>query len=449
MQGLPMRASRIRIIFGFFILVLWFNSANAIEIREVTSPGGIKAWLVENKTIPLIAMQFSFEGGSTSDPVGKEGTAHFITGMMDEGAGDLDSAAFQALRDELAVRISFESGMDQFEGSFQTLSKNRAEAFTLLKKVLTAPHFDKEAMERVRQQFLLSAKDDERDPEKIASRVWMKLAFADQLYARQSNGTPESVAAITPDDLRAMHKLLFSRKGLKVAVVGDIDAATLATSLDEIFGGLPDTEPPQAVSTVSMAKGPIVEIIDYDIPQSILVFGHEGILRSDPDFIPAFIMSQILGGSGYASHLTTEVREKRGLTYGVGFGLSPMDHMGLYVGSLGTRNEKAGEALAVVKETLKKMADEGPTPAELADVKTFLTGSYALRFDTNDKIAGQLLGLQQQNLGIDYINKRNGWVEAVTLDQVKAQAKRLVDSDHLIVTVVGKPEGLKSTGSGG
>jgi zinc protease len=448
MQGLPMRASRLRIIFSFFILVLWFNSANAIEIREVTSPGGIRAWLVENKSIPLIAMQFSFEGGSTSDPVGKEGTAHFITGMMDEGAGDLDSAAFQARRDELAVQISFDNGVDQFEGSLQTLSKNRAEAFTLLKKVLTAPRFEKEAMERVRQQFLLSAKDDEREPEKIASRAWMKLAFGDQLYARQSNGTPESIAAITPDDLRAMHKLLFSRKGLKVAVVGDIDAATLATSLDEIFGGLPDAEPPRAVSTVTLAKGPIVKIIDHDIPQSIIVFGHEGILRSDPDFIPAFVMNQILGGGGYTSRLTTEVREKRGLTYGVGFGLSPMDHVGLYVGSLGTRNEKAGEALAVVKETMKKMADEGPTQAELDDVKTYLTGSYALRFDTNDKIAGQLLGLQQQNLGIDYINKRNGWVEAVTLDQVKAQAKRLVDSERLIVTVVGKPEGLKSTGTG-
>ena len=444
-----MRASRLRIIFSFFILVLWFNSANAIEIMEITSPGGIKAWLVENKTIPLIAIQFSFEGGSTSDPVGKEGTAHFMTGMMDEGAGDLDSTAFQARRDELAVRISFDNGMEQFEGSLQTLSKNRAEAFTLLKKVLTAPHFEKEAMERVRRQFLLSAQDDERDPEKIASRAWMKLAFADQLYARQSNGTPESIAAITPEDLRAMHKLLFSRRALKVAVVGDIDAATLATSLDEIFGGLPDTEPPRAVTTVTMAKGPIVKIIDHDIPQSILVFGNEGILRSDPDFIPAFVMNQILGGGGYASRLTTEVREKRGLTYGVGFSLSPLDHVGLYVGSLGTRNEKAGEALAVVKETMKRMADEGPTQAELDDMKTYLTGSYALRFDTNDKIAGQLLSIQQENLGIDYINKRNGWVEAVTLDQVRAQAKRLVDSERLIITVIGKPEGLKSTGTGG
>jgi zinc protease len=444
-----MRAVLFRIIFAGFALAISFGYANAIEIKEVTSPGGIKAWLVESKSIPLIAVDFSFEGGSTSDPVGKEGTANFITGMMDEGAGDLDSAAFQSLRDELAVRISFDSGMDQFEGSLQTLSQNRVQAFDLLKKVLTAPHFETQAMERVRQQFLLSARNDEQDPETIASRAWMKLAFGDQLYARQSNGTPASIAAITPDDLRAMHKLLFSRKSLKVAVVGDIDAATLGPALDEIFGGLPDTDPPKAVSGVTVAKGPVVKIVDRNIPQSIIVFGTEGILRNDPDFIPAFVMSQVLGGSGYASRLMTEVREKRGLTYGVGFGLSPMDHAGLYVGSLGTRNEKASEALAVVKDTLKKLADEGPTQAELDDVKTFLTGSYALRFDTNDKIAGQLLGILEEDLGIDYINKRNAMVEAITLDQVKAQAKRLLDSEHLLVAVVGKPEGLKSTGTGG
>ncbi len=200
--GNPMRLLFLRIIVAGFTLAISFTAAYAIEIKEVTSPGGIKAWLVENKSIPLIAMNFSFEGGSTSDPAGKEGTAHFLTGMMDEGAGDLDGAAFQALRDELAVRINFDSGMDQFEGSLQTLSKNRAQAFDLLKKVLTAPHFEKTAMERVRQQFLVSAINDEQEPESLASRAWMELAFGNQLYARKSSGTPQSLAAITPDDLQ-------------------------------------------------------------------------------------------------------------------------------------------------------------------------------------------------------------------------------------------------------
>ena len=374
---------------------------------------------------------------------------NFITGMMDEGAADMDGSTFQARRDELAVRMGFDAGTDQFEGSLQTLSKNRDAAFDLLRKAITEPHFEKAAMERVRQQFVLGAQSDEQDPDKIAGRAWTEAAFGDQLYARRGAGSPESIVRITPDDLRAMHKLIFNRKGLTISVVGDIDAATLGLALDKIFGGLSNTDPPNPVKEVKVASGPLMKIIDRDIPQSIIVFGHEGILRNDPDFIPAFVMSQILGGGGFASRLTTEVREKRGLTYGVGFGLAPMDHVGLYIGSVNTRNEKAAETLAVVQDVLKKMADEGPTQAELDDIKTYLTGSYPLRFDSNSKIAGQLLGIQQENLGIDYVNTRNARIEVLTLDQVKAQAKRLIHSDRLIITIVGHPEGIKSTASGG
>ncbi len=444
-----MRISFLKPVVTCFAWALFFAPAYAIDIKEVTSPGGIKAWLVESKTIPLIAMGFSFEGGSTSDAPGKEGTANFITGMMDEGAGDMSGSLFQAKRDELAVKMGFDTGKDEFEGTLQTLSKNKDQAFALLKMALTSPHFESDAMERVRQQFLASARDNEQEPDRIASAAWMKLAFGKQAYARETNGTPASIPNITPEDLKAMHKLLFSRKGLKVAVVGDIDVVTLGKALDDVFGGLPNTEPPKPLEKEAVATGPVVKIIDRDIPQSVIVFGQEGILRADPDFIPAFIMSHILGGGGFASQLTNEVREKRGLTYGVDYSLAPLDHAGLYLGSVSTRNEKAGEALGVVKDVLQKMSTQGPTQAELDDAKTFLTGSYALRFDSNDKIANQLLGIQQQGLGIDYINTRNAKVEAVTLDQVKAQAKRLIDSDKLIVTVVGKPEGLKSTATGG
>jgi zinc protease len=448
MQRLDMRHLLWKTVTVCFALAMWLQPAQAIEIKEVTSPGGIRAWLVESRTIPLIAMDFSFEGGSTSDPVGKEGTANFITGMMDEGAGDLTGEQFQAKRDELAVKIGFDSGSDQFEGSLQTLSKNRDAAFHLLKTALTAPHFESEAMERVRQQFLASARDKEQDPDHIASAAWMKLALPGQLYSRSADGTPASIANITTDDLKAMHKLIFSRKGLKISVVGDIDAATLGKALDEIFGGLPDTDPPEPVSTVAVASGPIVKVIDRDIPQSVIVFGQKGILRNDPDFFPAFVMSHILGG-GSASRLTTEVREKRGLTYGVGYNLAPLDHVGLYIGSVSTRNEKVSETLGVVRDVLKTMAGAGPTQAELDDAKTYLTGSYALRFDSDGKIANQLLGIQQEDLGIDYVNTRNARIEAITLDQLKAQAKKLIDSDHLIVTVVGRPAGVQSTGSGG
>ena len=425
------------------LIVIGVLPAEAIAIKEVRSKTGITAWLVEDHTNPLIAMQFSFAAGAANDPSGKEGTANFITAMMDEGAGDLDSAAFQARRDELNTKMSFTANFDHFEGAFQTLTEKRDDSFALLQIALTKPRFDKEPLDRVRDQLLVGARENEEEPDKIASKAWMEKAFGDHPYALEAEGTVKSLAGITADDLHAMHKRLFSRKGLKVAVVGDIDEATLIRLLDETFGGLPDTDPPPVPAMVHVAGKAATQIIDRNIPQSIITFGHDGMLRSDPDFIPAYVASFVLGGGGFGSRLTEEVREKRGLTYGVSIGLYPFEHAGLVYGQLGTRNEKAGEALAVVKETMKKFADEGPTPAELAETKTYLTGSYALRFDSNSKIANQLLAIQQDNLGIDYVNRRNSLVDAVTLDQAKAQAKRIAQPDKLIVTVVGKPEGIK------
>jgi zinc protease len=426
-------------------LIIGILPAGAIDIKEVKSKAGITAWLVEDHTNPLIAMQFSFQGGAVDDPAGKEGTAYFITAMMDEGAGDLDSAAFQARRDELNMKMSFDANFDTFSGSFQTLSEKRDDSFALLRLALTKPRFEKDPLDRVRDQLLVGARQNEEEPSKISSSAWMVKAFGGHPYAREAEGTVKSLATIGSDDLKAMHKTLFSRNGLKISVVGDIDALTLARLLDETFGDLPNTDPPPAASMIHVVDRPETQIIDRDIPQSIITFGHDGMLRSDPDFIPAYVASFILGGGGFGSRLTEEVREKRGLTYGVSIGLYPFDHAGLVFGQLGTRNEKAGEALDVVKETMKKFAAEGPTAAELAETKTYLTGSYALRFDSNSKIAGQLLAIQQDNLGIDYVNRRNGLVEAVTLDQAKVQAKRIADPDKLIVTVVGKPTGITTS----
>ncbi len=431
-----------RAIAAAAVLLASAISAQAFAIQEVKSPGGITAWLVQEKAVPLIAMNFSFKGGSVYDPQGKEGVSEFLTGMLDEGAGDLSSKEFQQQRDALAFRMSFDSGRDFFEGSFQTLTRNRAKSFELLKLAINAPRFDAEPLERVRQQFILSVQNENQDPQTIAFRNWMKEALPGDAYARDLNGTVETMAAIGADDLNAAHRRIFTRDKLQVAVVGDIDAVELGTVLDQVFGGLPVSSSREAVAAAKPVMGPKTVVFEREMPQSVIVFGHESITRDDPDFIPAFVMSEILGGGGFSSRLTTEIREKRGLTYGVGMGLSPAERVGLYVGSLQTSNDKAGEALALVREVMAKMANEGPTQAELDEAKTYLTGSYALRFSSNSAIANQLLGLQQQDLGIDYVERRNSLIEAVTLDQVKAQAKRLLHPDRLIVSVVGKPVGL-------
>ena len=442
MNRLPMSLRALAVFVGLFFASA--TGANAFTIQEVTSPGGIKAWLVEEHAIPLLAMNYSFRGGAERDPVGKEGVSEFLTGMMDEGAGEMLSAEFQKKRDELAFRMSFDAGPDFFEGGFQTLTRNRDAATDLLKIVVTSPRFDAEPLERVRQQYLLNVKETDQDPQSMAWQAWMDDILPGDPYSRRDGGTEATIAAITADDLHAAHRRIFNRDTLQVSVVGDITAEELGPLLDKVFGGLPEKAPEQPeLPEAKPLAGPKVKIIDRDMPQSVIVFGTDGIKRDDPDFIPAFVMSEILGSGGLTSLLSEEIREKRGLTYGVSYGLSPMARVGLYTGSLQTKNESAGEALDAAREVIRKYAEEGPSQTDLDEAKTFLTGSYALRFSSNAAIANQLLGIQQQNLGIDYVEKRNSLVAAVTLDQVKAQARRLLHPDRLIVTVVGKPQGVK------
>lgn len=438
-------------VFGLLTALLTALPAEAstnsgVDIQSVTSPGGITAWLVEDDTIPLIAMNFSFAGGAAVDPDEKVGLANFLSTMLDEGAGDLDSEAFQRRLAELSIRLSFQAQRDRFQGSLQTLSENRDEAFSLLKLALTAPTFEAEPLERMRGQILLQIREDNEDPEEIANRAWMQTMFPDHPYGRPLKGTAETVSTITSDDLQELRQRLFAREKLYIAVVGDIDAETLKRLLDDTFGALPAESGVPEVPEAAIAQHPRVEVVERSIPQSVIRFGHSGIKRDDPDFIPAYMMNSILGGGGFGSRLMQEVREKRGLVYSVFSALQPMEHAGLFFGGAATMNERSAETIDVIRQELKRMAEEGPTKEELEEAKTYITGSYPLGFDSNSKIANRLLSIQEDELGIDYVNRRNDLIEAVTLEEIRRVARRLIDLDSLIITVVGRPEGVTSTG---
>jgi len=422
------------------------SAGSGIDIQSVTSPGGITAWLVEDDTIPLIAMNFSFEGGAAVDPEDKAGLANYLASMLDEGAGDFDSEAFQRRIADLSIRMSFRANRDHFEGSLQTLSETRDEAFRLLKLALTEPRFDAEPMERMRGQLLVRILQDDEDPEEIANRAWMRTMFAAHPYGRPVSGSAQTVGAIQAPDLEDLRRRLFARDRLHISVVGDIDAETLKRLLDDTFGELAETTGVPDVPDASPMQGPLLEVVDRNIPQSVIRFGHHGIKRDDPDFIPAYIVNSILGGGGFGSRLMAEVREKRGLVYSVFSALQPLRHSGLLIGGAATMNERAAETIEVVRQELKRMAEEGPSEAELEEAKTYLIGSYPLGFDSNNKIASRLLQIQQDELGIDYVNRRDGLIEAVTLEDMKRVAGRLIDSKGLVVTVVGQPEGVASTG---
>ena len=416
--------------------------AHAMKIQQIKSPGGIDAWLVQEHAVPLIALRFVFEGGSSQNPPGKEGVANFLSSMMDEGAGDLDSHKFQERMEELAFRMSFEDARDGFYGSFETLTANRDPSIEMLRLALNQPRFDADAVERVRKQLLSGLAFAAKNPNRVAGKAWSAQAFPGHPYGLPSDGTPESIAKITRDDLEAFRKRNFARDNLKVVAVGDINAEQLGALIDRVFGDLPAKADLTPVATITPEAKERVQVVHMDVPQSVVQFGAPGIARDDDDFMPAFVLNQILGGGGFASRLTEEVREKRGLAYSVYSYLQPYRRAAIFAGGVATKNEEVGRSLDVIRSELRRMAENGPTSEELQNAKDYLTGSFALRFDTNAKIANQLLGFLFEGYGIDYIDKRNALVNAVTLEDVKRVAARLLKADELIVTIVGKPQGL-------
>jgi len=417
-----------------------------VKIERITSPGGIEAWLVESHANPLIAMRFAFRGGAAQDPEGKEGLAYFISSMMDEGAGSLDAIAFQEREQALAMRMDFDASRDVMLGSVQTLTANKDEVFDLVHLALTRPRFDSDAVERVRAQILAGLKFDENDPEVVAALAWDRLAFHDHPYGRPIKGTMASIAAISPADLKDYATRVFARDKLVITVVGDIDAKTLGPVLDRVFAGLPAHATLAPVADANPPLGPELEIVEMDVPQSVAQFGHRGMARKDDDFIPAYVLNYIIGGGGFASRLMEEVREKRGLAYSVYSNLYTYQHGAVLVGNVATKNEAVGQSLEVIEGELRRLAEQGPTAEELASAKSYLTGAYALRFESSSNIASQLLWIQIEDLGIDYVDRRNALVEAVTLDDIRRVAKRLIEADHLITTIVGKPVGAKAKG---
>ncbi len=418
-------------------------AAAAVEVQRVVSPGGIVAWLVAEPSNPLIAIRFAFRGGAALDPDGKEGLADFMSGLLDEGAGDLESQDFQRRLEDLAVRLRFNAGRDAFHGDLQTLTENRHEAVRLLGLALSAPRFDSEPVARIRGQMIARHKRDQEKPNLIASRRLREILFPDHPYGRPVRGTIESLRAIGADDLRQFLTARLSREALFVGVVGDTTPEDLGPLLDQAFGGLPDRSAPGTVRDVTPQSTGDTVVVPLNVPQSAIVFAHAGIRRHHPDFYAAFVLNHILGGGGFTSRLYREAREKRGLTYSIYSSLVPMDHAGLLWGGAATQNERVAETLDVVRNEWRRLAEGALDDQELTDAKSYLTGSFPLRFSSNRRVAHMLVSLQLDGLGRDYLEKRNDLIEQVNKVDVIRAARELLKPERLTAVVVGQPEGLK------
>jgi zinc protease len=423
-------------------------AAQAIDIKPLVSPGGIRYWLVEDSTVPIISITFSMAGGAVLDPKGKEGAASLLAKVLDQGAGPHDAAAFKTLQDDAAARLSFWAGAERFGGSLRMLRDARVQSIDLLRLALTEPRFDAEAIERQRRATAANLRYNEESPGAIASRALNRATFGEHPYGRQIDGTAGSVGAVTIDDLKALAARQLTRNRLIVAVVGDTNAQEVGPLLDRAFAGLPAGESvPEAPAWTPQSDKPggRLLVVPRAMPQSLALMSLPGIKRDDPDWYAATVMNYVLGGGGFNSRLMNEVRDRRGLAYGASSRLSYYAKGGVFTASVATMNERVAESISIIRAQFALMAQDGVTDRELTEAKQFLIGSLALTLDSTASIAGLLHQMQVDNLSPDHLARRKELLEKVTADDVRRVARRLLREDALTIVVVGQPVGLTAT----
>jgi zinc protease len=427
------------------LLLLWGPGAAAMTIERVASSAGIEAWLVEDHTLPVVSIRFAFRGGAALDPPDKRGLAAIAAALLDEGAGPYDAVAFKTRLEDLAADLRFSAGQDEIGGSLRSLKANLSEAAGLLCAALTSPRFEPAAVERVRGELMASLSQQAHSPRALSDRLWMRDAFEDHPYGRNVNGSARSVSAITREDLVEFAGQRLRRTGLVIGAVGDITAEELATLVDRVFGGLPTGGEETLVAETKPAEAGGVLITRRPVPQSAVTFGQIGPKRDDPDWYSARLVNDVLGGGGFRGRLMREIREKRGLAYGVSTDLVSFRHAGLILGTVATENARVAESISLIREEWKRMRDDGPSEAELDLAKDYLIGSFPLSLDTSVRIASLLVEMQLENLGIDYLDRRAALFGGVTLEQAKRVAGNLLDPERLSFVVVGDPADLIPT----
>lgn len=409
-------------------IMLSIGQAWAVEIQDITSDKDINAWLVEDYSVPIVTMKFSFDAGSAQDPKGKEGIVNLMSSLLDEGAGDLDSAAFQEQMDLKGLELSYSSSIDTFSGTMRVLEADLEDAIKLVTLSLNEPRFDQKPLDRIRGQIITNIRSEKNDPNYLAGREWAARVWGDHAYGSEDTGTEATLNTIVSADIEAVRTIVFARDGLKIGIVGAISADKATSMIDTIFGALPEKTNRSMVEDTEPKLDQVFNYA-YDLPQTNIQLMFPGVKRDAPEFFDSFMMSHILGGGTFSSRLYKSVREERGLAYGVNASLAPRDHAtALYI-STATGADRAEETVQVIYDEIQKLIKEGVGETELQSAKNFVKGSYAIRNLANSSaIASTLVGLQEADLGIDYINRRNDYIDGVTAEGVQAAASRLLSA---------------------
>ncbi|MFC7736097.1 M16 family metallopeptidase [Roseomonas sp. GCM10028921] len=407
---------------------------------QVVEAGGVTAWLAEDHAVPVISLAFSIPGGAALDPEGREGACALAAALLTEGAGDLDSNAFQELLRDTAISFNFSADRDEFSGSFRCLTDALPEAMRLARLALSAPRMEAGDIERVRARAIAGARQALENPRGQAGRAFWSTALPGP-YGRAPGGTAESLATLPGELLKSVPARQFRRGGLLVAASGAITAGQLKDVLAALFGDWP-AEAPEGVPAPPPFSARGVQVLTMDSPQSAAVFGQPGLAVDDPDWEAAGVVLRVLAGGGFSSRLMQAVRVERGLAYGIGAGPEPVAGRSVIVGSVATENARMAETLSVLRGEWARMAASGPTEAEREEAVAYLTGSQPLSFTSTRQVANILLALRRNSRPLDWLANRPARLAALSREKLAEVAARVLQPDALAVTVAGKPEGL-------
>ncbi len=405
----------------------------ATEVQEVQR-AGLTAWLIEDHSIPMVTVSLRFhDAGYASDPQEKQGRAAMVARMMKESAGEYSAASFTKALEEQAIKFSSEVGRDALSLNARMTKPAIGEAFRLLSIALLQPQFPDDDLQRVREEFAAQIKALNESPHYHAGRALSEAMFGDHPYANKQLGTIESLLALSADDLRTYQSRYLTKENVSISVVGAISAEELGVVLESAFAQLPEVfQPEQLVEQAELLPAPAYTATDMDVPQTVVYFAMPGLKRSDPDFYAAYVLLHVLGGNGLNSILPKAVREDAGLAYAVDMNLAIADKAQLIEGGLSTRTDGVEESLEIIEEVLEEVASGSIDEAMLSDAKAYLTGAFPLSLVRSGVLVNYLQSMQHYELGMDYLAKRNSYIEAVNLEGLHRVAKRLLSQPRYV-----------------
>ncbi len=427
---------RLALLIGILFLPLTAQ-AKILDIRVLRDTPAIQVWLIQDQSVPVISMQFAFKGqGSRNDPDDKQGLYRLLSNTMDEGAGNLDSQAFQKELNDHGIELSFSATRDNFIGTVYTLSREKERAFRLLGLALSAPRFDEDAIERMRAQNISRLRSSMTDPEWMLARLTNSVLFDQHLYAKNSGGTLSSLPRITKQDLKNAHQTLLTAP-VRVAIAGDITDDEALEFVEKLF----PTAGTTPVRDITHANFPQPEniLFPHPIPQTLVTMALPGPSVKDPDYVAAEVMNYILGGGGFGSRLMDVIRERNGLTYGIYSNFEHMDGGNFLSISSSSKNETIGKLVNLTKVEIDALRQKGINPDDLRSAVRYLRGSTVLNFSSNPKLSNFMLGLMLEELPVDYLDKRDAALIQLDVEAVNRAAEKWLDSRKLVTIMLGKP----------